>query len=195
MTTSEPNTFSHNGQRNYSFSGSDFRTLALIRDSSTELKTMVTISFSTIHEKLPVRTLGRNYPIGYTNTISEIKGTMIFNIKNEDPLLELRRLSVSQYEFLDDNKRRSEDNIWLSGEIEPFDLYMFGRTEGDYEKLENAELKGLGKAKAIKLSGIEIIATGKVISVNNVLTEKTYTFVATQYSELYEFEGGGIDNA
>lgn len=190
MTTSEPNTFSHNGQRNYSFSGSDFRTLALIRDSSTELKTMVTISFSTIHEKLPVRTLGRNYPIGYTNTISEIKGTMIFNIKNEDPLLELRRLSVSQYEFLDDNKRRSEDNIWLSGEIEPFDLYMFGRTEGDYEKLENAELKGLGKAKAIKLSGIEIIATGKVISVNNVLTEKTYTFVATQYSELYEFEGG-----
>jgi len=190
MTTSEPNTFSHNGQRNYSFSGSDFRTLALIRDNSTELKTMVTISFSTIHEKLPVRTLGRNYPIGYTNTISEIKGTMIFNIKNEDPLLELRRLSVSQYEFLDDNKRRSEDNIWLSGEIEPFDLYMFGRTEGDYEKLENAELKGLGKAKAIKLSGIEIIATGKVISVNNVLTEKTYTFVATQYSELYEFEGG-----
>lgn len=162
----------------YSFSGCDFKVLAIpYNREAVELETLVTISFSTVHSKSPARTLGYNYPRGYTNTISEIRGTMIFNMHRDYPLKGL--VSKERYYFKDDFKRH-EGGILLGGEIDPFDLKLIGITESDDAFAAN---RGRGEITIIELYGVQITGSGKVISVHNTLTEKTYSFVAEGFRE------------
>lgn len=165
----------------YSFSGCDFKVLAIPHTGEpVELETLVTISFSTIHSKSPARTLGYNYPRGYTNTISEIRGTMIFNIHRDYPLKGL--VNKERYLFKDDFKR-NEGGIILGGEIDPFDLKLIGITESDDVFIKSNEQIARAEYAFIELYGVEITGSGKVISVHNTLTEKTYSFVARGFRE------------
>ena len=168
----------------YSFSGCDFKCLAFPYGNAdaVELTTLVTVSFSTVHSKSPARTLSRNYPAGYTNTISEIRGTMIFNRHEERPLNGIA--GASRYHFKDEIKRASRFNPLniLGGELDPFDLELIAVTEAG-EALNGA----LSELNMMRLYGIEIIGSGEVISVHNTLTEKTYSFVARGFRELERF--------
>lgn len=171
----------------YSFSGCDFKVLALPYNngSPVELDTLVTISFSTVHSKSPARSLGYNYPRGYTNTISEIRGTMIFNMHRDYPLKGLE--SQERYTFKD-NFKRAEGGPRLGGELEPFDLKLIGVTESDDILLPIKNRKQT-EISSIELYGVEITGSGKVVSVHNVLTEKTYSFVARGFREFGTKQG------
>jgi hypothetical protein len=166
----------------YSFSGCDFKVLAIPYggESSVELETLVTISFSTVHSKSPARSLGYNYPRGYTNTVSEIRGTMIFNMHRDYPLKGLE--TKSRYTFKDDYKR-NEGEIRLGGEMEPFDLKLIGVTESDDLLVAIGKSRTSTQVSSIEIYGVEITGSGKVVSVHNVLTEKTYSFVARGFRE------------
>lgn len=183
----------------YSYSGADFRVRALFMDSTIELLP-VTVSVSTVHDKEAVRSLGYNYNKGFTNTVSEVRGTLIFNIIKNDPLLPLKvmqRETLMSYKFLDQNKRAANYNSrssvynWNAGDLEPFDLMLVGVTEGgelDRTSDKTGNLIPIVPA-SIFIRGIQITGTGQVISSHNALTEKTYSFRAISHEEIW-FENG-----
>ena len=173
----------------YSFSGCDFKCLAYpYNGDAVELTTLVTVSFSTVHGKSPARTLNRNYPAGYTNTVSEIRGTMIFNRHQDRPLKGIS--GMERYHFKDNEKRHSDADLKnvLGGELDPFDLELIAVTEAGEALISghNSELS------IMRLYGIEIIGSGEVISVHNTLTEKTYSFVARGFKELEKYRSSPL---
>ena len=180
----------------YSYSGSDFSVRALFMNNTVELLP-VTVSVSTVHDKEAVRSLGYNYNKGFTNTVSEVRGTLIFNIIKEDPLLPLKVMQAEtqlSYKFLDQNRRAGNYNIdslvynWNAGDLEPFDLMLVGVTEGgelDRSSPRTSKEKIPIRPASIIIRGIQIIGTGQVISSHNALTEKTYSFRAMSHEEIW----------
>ena len=186
----------------YSFSGTDFRCIAYFGDQFSrtgELSQSVellptTVSVSIASEKTEVRRLNHNYAVGFTNTITTVAGTLVFSMINSDPLDKLKKLqigtsysqSANSYEFADEHMRRGIDKFTLSAEaIEPFTIKLIGITEADYTDDDyRADQKYRKTFSYFLIEGIEITGSGQVLSVHNVLTEKTYTFRARRFSEL-----------
>jgi hypothetical protein len=185
--------------QHYSFSGTDFRCIAYFGDEFSRRKdarktsvelTPVTVSVSVASEKSDARTLNRNYVAGFTNSITSVGGTLVFSIINEDPLTKLKELQeLESYEFIDSYMRTPYQGRPLSTEaLEPFTLKLVGMTEADdaFKTIKRDDVSNsLPKNYTYFLiEGIEIVGSGQVLSVHNVLTEKTYTFKARRFHEL-----------
>lgn len=103
-----------------------------------EFDSVLSLSYSTIREKFPVRSLGHSNPLGITSGIRTISGHITFNVFAEDILSRLRSKVSSELE----NKNLQNKDIlqatpllgtgyksMLLDQLPPFHLLIMGTTE------------------------------------------------------------------
>jgi hypothetical protein len=114
-----------------------------------------TISYSIHRENTPVRTLGHVNPIGFVKGPRTIAGSLIFTVFDEYTFYR-----IGQY------KRAVQEGFFpLSDMLPPFDVAITFSNE-------------YGVASTMKLFGISVIDEGQTMSVDDLITEQTYTYMA-----------------
>lgn len=151
---------------NMSFAGVDIQaTMVLPRvgdeKSSSEgdfieLGELQTISYSVHRENSPVRTLGHVNPRGFVKGSRTIAGSLIFTVFNE----------YAFYRIKEFRKALAERNYSpLADMLPPFDVVLSFFNE-------------YGLAAKMKIFGITIVDEGQTMSVDDLITEQTYTYMA-----------------
>jgi hypothetical protein len=154
---------------NMSFAGTDISATMVIpnidRVNGTigemdvlELAEVQTISYSIHRENSPVRTLGHVNPRGFVKGGRTIAGSLIFTVFNE----------YAFYRIKEYRHMMSQSGLFfapLADMLPPFDIVLTFFNE-----------YGLG-AK-MKIYGVTIVDEGQTMSVDDLITEQTYTFMA-----------------
>jgi len=152
---------------NMSFAGTDISATMVIpsidRVNGTiqsmdvlELAEIQTISYSIHRENSPVRTLGHVNPRGFVKGGRTIAGSIIFTVFNEYAFYRIK-----EYRHI-----MAETGLFfapLADMLPPFDIVLTFFNE-----------YGLG-AK-MKIYGVTIVDEGQTMSVDDLITEQTYTF-------------------
>ena len=112
-----------------------------------------TVSFSIYRDKFPVRSLGRVNPKGYTKAGRTIAGSLIFTVLEKQII---NQVVTNIY---------SKNFNLLPDELPPFsvDIVM---------------LNEMGNQNRISLSGVEIVEGNQIMSINKMVTNEQYSFVA-----------------
>lgn len=149
-----------------SFSGTD--TLAFIMmpgSSPVVIGSLTTISYSMYRNKKPVINIGRTNINGVTRGSRIFAGTMIFTLINQHWLKELQ-----------------EQVSWLSGfdelkvdELPLFDIMIISANE-------------YGNAVTMYIYGIDFTDEAQTISVEDLFTENTFSFIARDISNFRAFK-------
>ena len=156
-----------------SFSGTDTLVFILLPGSKPViLGSITTVSYSVYRTKQPVINLGRTNINGVTRGSRIFAGTMIFTLINQHWLNEL----------IDE---QSEGSNWLSqydnikaDELPLFDLMIVSANE-------------YGSAVSMFIYGADITDEGQVVSVEDLFTENTLSFVARDIEVFKAFKVNG----
>lgn len=154
---------------NMSFAGTDISATMVIpnidRATGTvgsmdvlELAEVQTISYSIHRENAPVRTLGHVNPRGFVKGGRTIAGSLIFTVFNE----------YAFYRIKEYRQIMAETGLFfapLADMLPPFDIVLTFFNE-----------YGLGGK--MKIYGVTIVDEGQTMSVDDLITEQTYTFMA-----------------
>lgn len=151
---------------NVSFSGTDIvATMVLppMGEGNTvgtylEIGELQTVSYSIHRENSPVRTLGHANVRGFIKGSRTIAGSLIFTVFNE----------YSWYKIEEYKNYLSRSNGFfapLADMLPPFDIVFTFFNE-------------YGNASKMKIYGVTIVDEGQTMSVDDILTEQTYTFMA-----------------
>ena len=123
-----------------------------------ELAEIQTISYSIHRENAPIRTLGHVNPRGFVKGSRTIGGSLIFTVFNE----------YAFYRIKEYRQIMAETGLFfapLADMLPPFDIVLTFFNE-----------YGLG-AK-MKIYGVTIVDEGQTMSVDDLITEQTYMFMA-----------------
>lgn len=162
-----------------SFSGSDATVTIVVPEISPdgnaigpgqpiELGELQTISYSIHRENSPIRTLGHVNPRGFIKGGRTIAGSLIFTVFNEYAFYR-----ISQYrEFL----ARQGFFAPLADMLPPFDIVISFFNE-------------YGQASKMKIMGVTIVDEGQTISIDDLITEQTYTYMARNIQPLTRLVG------
>jgi hypothetical protein len=164
---------------NMSFAGVDINATIVLptinRETGTigesdvlELAELQTISYSIHRENAPIRTLGHSNPRGFIKGGRTIGGSLIFTVFNEYAFYRIR-------EF---RQMMAETGLFfapLADMLPPFDIVLSFFNE-----------YGLG-AK-MKIYGVTIVDEGGTMSVDDLITEQTYTYMARGIQPLVSIE-------
>lgn len=186
----------------------------LVISPAIELESLGTLSISVHEAKSEVRSLGKKNVSGHTSSIRKIAGSLIFNVINYHPL----KLLLQEYQNIykdigpwgwsKDYQTSSPDlsnpsRLSLPTALPPFNIILFGATE--LNEINNGSISGvqnlvtptgmLGNYIKMFIYGIELIDDNMTFSVNNILTENTYTFIAQNIEVLQESAGAFDINA
>lgn len=141
-----------------SFSGTDTLVFILLPGSNpVVLGSITTVSYSAYRTKQPVINLGRTNINGITRGSRIFAGTMIFTLINQHWLNEL--LESNNLKWLSKYQELKADELPL------FDLMVVSANE-------------YGSYVSMFLYGVDITDEGQVISVEDLFTENTLSFVA-----------------
>ena len=154
---------------NMSFAGTDISAAMVIpainRETGTiegtdilELGELQTISYSIHRENSPVRTIGHVNPRGFVKGGRTIAGSLIFTVFNE----------YAFYRIKEFRQMMGETGLFfapLADMLPPFDVVLSFFNE-------------YGLAAKMKIYGITIVDEGQTMSVDDLITEQTYTFMA-----------------
>lgn len=150
-----------------SFSGTD--TLAFIMMpgcTPVVIGSLTTISYSMFRNKKPVINIGRTNINGVTRGSRIFAGTMIFTLINQHWLRDLQEQDAVSY--LKDFKELKVDELPL------FDIMIVSANE-------------YGSAVAMYIFGIDFTDEAQTISVEDLFTENTFSFVARDISTFEKF--------
>lgn len=117
-----------------------------------------TISYSIHRENTPIRTLGHSNVRGFIKGSRTIAGSLIFTVFNEYAFYRIKQYR----EYL---ARSNGFFAPLADMLPPFDIVLTFFNE-------------YGNAAKMKLFGITIIDEGQTMSIDDLITEQTYTFMA-----------------
>lgn len=141
-----------------SYSGTDTLVFIMMPGSvPVVLGSITTISYSLYRTKQPVVNLGRTNINGATRGVRIYAGSMIFTLINQHWLRELQ--DTSQLNWLKNFSQLKADELPL------FDLMIVSANE-------------YGSYVSMFLYGVDITDEGQVVSVNDLFTENTCTFIA-----------------
>lgn len=152
-----------------SFSGADIRCVVHVLGNGgmtvpVLLADVQTLSYSTHRDKFPVRALGHTYPRGYTRGGRTIAGSMVFTMFDREVLWRI----IQNYKY---DTEMNEGEVDFSSyspmldQIPPFDITItFANEYGDVANMA--------------LYGVEIVDEGTVLSIDDIMVEKTCSFVA-----------------
>lgn len=140
------------------FSGTDTLIFLIIPGCTPVcLGSISTISYSVYRTKQPVINLGRTNINGVTRGARVFAGSIIFTMINQHWVKELQSMNNTQW--------LSNFQELKSDELPPFDIMVTSANE-------------YGSYVAMFLFGVEITDEGQVVSVNDMFTENTCSFVA-----------------
>lgn len=150
---------------NYSsYSGCDISVTASAGGVNKKFGELLTLSYSVHREKMPVRTLGRINPKGFTRGTRTIAGSMIF-------------VTFDRTAFYDILKRNSRDpsdspsEVPLIDQIPPIDVTISFVNEFNH-------------GSVIRIYGIELVDHGMSMSVDDMITEQVVSYIATGMHEM-----------
>jgi len=169
QTGGKATTFS---EKNNAYTGADIKAVMYMPlytrgASSKKYKVfgdLQTISISRTRSVSPVRVLGRADALTYTRGARTIAGTMVFATINKDAFNEVHDLSVAE-------SLMSSSTGFVSDQLPPFSIVILASNEH-------------GGVAIQMLHGITLTNYGTTYSVNDMYTETTYTYVATQMTPL-----------
>ena len=154
-----------------SFSGADVKAYASIPaiysrngkniPAPVELSALQTISVSIFREKSPVRALGWRNIRGTTRGGRTIAGSLIFALVDEHPLKAL--IDTYAYDYAYDVGYW--DGHSFPDQIPPFNINLLYQNE-------------LGDRGGLSLIGVDLTNDGMVSSIQDMLTENTYQYIA-----------------
>lgn len=150
----------------HSFSGCDIRAMAFNSRVGRfeELANIQTLSYSVHREKHPVRALGSTHVRQYTRGPRTIAGSVVFTVFNTSVLGGLLGLE----------EREIEAGLWRPvtvDQIPPFHIVLLFASE--YNVISS-----------MVLYNVEIIDEGQVMSIEDLITENTCTYVASHFAPL-----------
>lgn len=139
-----------------SYAGVDISAeIILPGESPLSLGELQTISYSIHRENSPVRLLGHVNAAGFVKGPRTIAGSMIFTVFDTYTFYRLRSF-----------RDAISSSIWpLSDMLPPFDVVItFSNEYGRFSKM--------------RIYGITIVEEGQTMSVDDLVTEQTYTYMA-----------------
>jgi len=145
---------------NTSFSGCDIKAIGNARGQLKVFAEIQTLSYSIHREKMPVRTLGRTYPKGYTRGPRTIAGSLVFTIFDRQALWQLVQLYRA-----DKGLGPEAIKTPLVDQLPPFDITI--TFDNEY-----------GNHSYLRLYGIDIIDEGQSHSIDDMITENVMSYVA-----------------
>lgn len=164
---------------NMSFAGVDINATIVVpaidRETGTvnsvdvlEMAEVQTISYSIHRENSPIRTLGHVNPRGFVKGGRTIAGSLIFTVFNE----------YAFYRIKEFRQIMSETGLFfapLADMLPPFDIVLSFFNE-------------YGLSAKMKIYGVTIVDEGGTMSVDDLITEQTYTFMARGIQPLINTE-------
>jgi hypothetical protein len=162
-----------------SFSGADITATIIIpnigengiendQGDILEMAELQTISYSMHRENTPVRTLGHVNPRGFVKGSRTIAGSMIFTQFNEYAFY---RLAKFRYLLADSKGSYSP----LADMLPPFDVVFTFFNE-------------YGLAAKMKIFGVTLVDEGGTMSIDDLITEQTYTYMARGIQPLIQLD-------
>ena len=165
---------------NMSYSGADITATMVIpiigvdgKINSTgdviELGELQTVSYSIHRENSPIRTLGHSNVRGFVKGSRTIAGSLIFTVFNEYAFYKIKQYRL----YLGDQKGFFAP---LADMLPPFDLVFSFFNE-------------YGVASKMKIFGVTIVDEGQTMSIDDLITEQTYTYMARGIQPLVHVVG------
>jgi hypothetical protein len=165
---------------NMSYSGADITATMVIpiigvdgKINSTgdviELGELQTVSYSIHRENSPIRTLGHSNVRGFVKGSRTIAGSLIFTVFNEYAFYKIKQYRS----YLGDQKGFFAP---LADMLPPFDLVFSFFNE-------------YGVASKMKIFGVTIVDEGQTMSIDDLITEQTYTYMARGIQPLVHVVG------
>lgn len=139
-----------------SYSGTDIvATITMPNGEPMVFAELQTVSYSIHRENTPVRTIGHVSPLGFVKGQRTIAGSLIFTVFNEYAFYRIRRFSEA-----------IGDGFYpLADMMPPFDITLTFSDE-------------YGSLSSMKIFGISIIDEGGTMSIDDMVTESTMTYIA-----------------
>ena len=167
--------------QNISFSGADAVATMIIpvigedgritnEGDIIELGELQTLSYSIHRENSPVRTLGHVNARGFIKGGRTIAGSLIFTVFNEYAFYKIKKYR----ELLG---RRNGFFAPLADMLPPFDIVISFFNE-------------YGQSAKMKIFGITIVDEGQTISIDDLITEQTYTYMARGIQPMVKMDIG-----
>jgi hypothetical protein len=154
-----------------SFSGCDINCILHVvgNDGITEpivIGNAMTLSYSIHREKFPVRVLGRSYPTGYTRGSRTLAGTIIFTMFDREVMWELLQAYRMDIDAVDGTDGTVSNKMYpLLDQLPPFDITIQYANEYGYSAF-------------MAIYGVELHDEGAVMSIDDMIVEKTVQYVA-----------------
>lgn len=149
-----------------SFSGTDITAQILVPNEETPLTLgeLQTISYSIHRENTPVRTVGHTNPLGFVRGPRTIAGSLIFTQFNRYAFYRLEQWKVLA----------SNGLYPVSDMLPPFDIILsFSNETGAFSKM--------------RIFGVTIVDEGGTMSIDDLITEQTYTYMARGIQPLMDY--------
>ena len=155
---------------NNSFSGADMVAVMSISGGKVKgscvLGTLQTISISTSMNRMPIRAIGNINAKDYVMGQRTIAGSLVFAVFDKhfmyEAIEEINGLSIT-------------GNHFLADELPPFDITISFANE-------------YGRTAKMAIYGVRLISEGQVMSINDVFTENTYQYVATDIDYINNYD-------
>lgn len=132
-----------------------------------------TISYSIHRENTPIRILGRVNPKSFIKGSRTIAGSLIFTVFNEYAFYRIRKYR----ELLG---RQNGFFAPLADMLPPFDIIITFSNE-------------YGQMSKMKILGVTIVDEGQTISIDDLIVEQTYTFMARGIQPLIAMRSGDLN--
>jgi hypothetical protein len=168
-------TIENNYNYPFSFSGTDVEAYIIQGNETYKLNSLSTISFQVNEMRNPVRRLGFAIPVGFTKAIRTIAGTLVLTVLKDHPLAFLKKATESEQnavktQCVNGDSERSGSLSILNNQS--FDLLLIYQSEG--HKSFYSEFK---------IKGISLISQSMVTSVNDMVTEMVFQFMAKDFDD------------
>lgn len=150
-----------------SFSGTDISAQIILPNEEKPLilGELQTISYSIHRENKPVRVLGRVNPKGFVKGPRTIAGSLIFTVFNAYAFYRLAQYKELVYGSSGRHGLASNPMFPLADMLPPFDIVLTFSNE-------------YGKFSRMRILGVTIVDEGGTMSVDDLVTEQTYTYMA-----------------
>ena len=123
-----------------------------------------TLSLSSHRGKNAVRALGKTYPKGYVRGSRTIAGSMVFTVFNEHVLYRFLEAHASDFDG-------DEVTSSLLDQLPPVDITIVFANE-------------YGSVSKMAIYGVEFVDEGTVMSIEDILTENTVSYVARDFDPM-----------
>ena len=162
------------------------------------------VSYSVTREKAPIYTMGSADPRSFSRGKRGIAGTLVFTVFNRNALLETFRAKSdksgwffahdsdvqkhasaqadAQQVYQDVNTDNEWEPAWYNDQIPPFDITITAANE-------------YGQIAMMTIGGVEILNEGSGMSIDDIVTEQSMTFVARSIGPWVASQSNALTNA